>query len=185
MQAPLSIVVAEVLEHTPGYVWMILAALVVLGSLQMRTQEMSRARVLLLPIGLGAYSLWGAAAMFGLQWSAVVAWALAMTLMLWLARWVRWPRDVRFVPERERFVVAGSAAPLAAMLTVFAVRYVGTVALVLNPQWRSFASVAFAGGLVYGVLSGLFAMRARTILGGVQSVAPASGVRRGVAPAAQ
>jgi uncharacterized integral membrane protein len=60
--------------------------------------------------------------------------------------------------------VSGSVVPLLAMLAVFAVRYVATVTLVLHPQWRSLASVAIVGGLGYGLLSGVFAMRARTIL---------------------
>jgi hypothetical protein len=164
MQAPVSSLIIEVLKHTPAYVWAILAALVVLGSLQLRGQEMSRARVLLLPVGLGGYSLWGAASAFGVQWQVLAAWAIGMGFMLWLARRVSWPRKVEFLPDRNAFAVGGSVVPLLAMLAVFAVRYVATVTLVLHPQWRSLASVAIVGGLGYGLLSGVFAMRARTIL---------------------
>jgi hypothetical protein len=165
--APLSIVIIEVLKHTPAYVWGILAALIVFGSLQMRDQVMGRTRVLALPIGLGAYSLWGAASTFGVQWQVLAAWALGMSVMLWAARWVQWPRRVEFLPERNAFAVSGSFLPLIAMLAVFAVRYVATVTLILNPQWRSLAAVAIVGGLGYGLLSGVFAMRARTILASV------------------
>jgi hypothetical protein len=136
--APLSVIIVEVIKHTPAYVWVILAALVALGSLQLRDQVLPRARVLALPIGLGA--------------------------MLYAARWVQWPRKVEFLPERNAFAVGGSVVPLLAMLAVFAVRYVSTVVLILNPQWRNLASVAIVGGLGYGLLSGVFAMRARTIL---------------------
>jgi len=163
--APLSIVIVEVLKHTPGYVWLILAALVVFGSLQLRDQVVGRARVLLLPIGLGAYSLWGAVATFGVQWQVLAAWALGVSAMLWAARWIKWPQKVEFLPERNAFAVGGSILPLLAMLAVFAVRYVAVVNLILHPQWRSLASVAILGGLGYGLLSGVFALRARTILG--------------------
>ena len=162
--APLSVVIIEVLKHTPAYVWVILAALVVFGSLQLRDQVVARARVLALPIGLGAYSLWGATATFGAHWDVVAAWAVGLGAMLYAARWVAWPRKVEFLPERNAFAVAGSVVPLIAMLGVFAVRYVATVTLILNPQWRGLASVAIIGGLGYGLLSGVFAMRARTIL---------------------
>ena len=161
--APLSIVIIEVLKHTPAYVWAILAALIVFGSLQTRDQVIGRTRVLVLPIGLGAYSLWSAASTFGVQWQVLAAWALGMSAMLWGARWVQWPRRVDFLPERNAFAVGGSFLPLVAMLAVFAVRYVATVTLILHPQWRSLATVAIVGGLGYGLLAGVFAMRARTI----------------------
>ena len=162
--APLSIVIVEVVKHTPGYVWAILAALGVLGGLQMREQIVSRARVLLLPVALGIYSLWSALATFGAQVQVLVAWAVGMGVMLGLARWVAWPRKVDFLLERNAFAVGGSVLPLIAMLSVFAARYVTTVSLILNPQWRSLAAVAIVGGLGFGLLSGIFAMRARTIL---------------------
>ena len=162
--APLSIVIIEVLKHTPASVWAILGALIVFGSLQLRGQTIGRARVLLLPVGLGGYSLWGAASAFGAQWQVLAAWALGMGVMLWAARWVKWPSKVEFLPKRNAFAVSGSVVPLLAMLAVFAVRYVATVTLILHPQWRGLAAVAITGGLGYGLLSGVFAMRARTIL---------------------
>lgn len=162
--APLSVVILEVLKHTPLYVWGILAALVVFGSLQVRDQVVGRMRVLALPVGLGAFSLWGAASAFGVTWAALAAWALGMSAMLSVARWVQWPRNVEFLPERDAFAVRGSVLPLVAMLAVFAVRYVTTVTLVLHPQWRGVAAVEIVGSLGYGLLSGVFAMRARTIL---------------------
>lgn len=162
--APLSIVILEVLKHTPAYVWVILAALVVFGGLQMRDQVLSRARVWVLPIALGGYSLWSAVATFGAQLQVLAAWGIGMAFMLWVARRVNWPKNVAFLPERNAFAVGGSALPLAAMLAVFAVRYVATVLLILNPPWRSLAAVSIAGALSYGLLAGFFAMRARTIL---------------------
>ena len=162
--APFSIVIVEVLKHTPAYVWAILAALVVLGGLQMRNQVLSRARVLLLPVGLGLYSIVGALATFGMQAQVVAAWAVGLGAMLSLAPVVRWPRRVEFLAERNAFAVAGSVLPLLAILAVFAIRYVATVTLILNPQWRGVEAVAIVGGLVYGLLAGIFAMRARTIL---------------------
>lgn len=162
--APFSVIVVEVLKHTPVYVWAILAGLVVLGGLQMRDQVLSRTRVLLLPIALGIYSLWGALATFGVKMEVLAAWAVGMGAMVGIARWVAWPRRVQFLPERNAFAVAGSVVPLLAMLGVFAARYVATVTLILNPQWRTLDAVAIVGGLAYGLLSGIFALRAKTIL---------------------
>jgi len=36
--------------------------------------------------------------------------------------------------------------------------------LLLHPQWRNVAAVEILGSLGYGLLSGIFALRARTIL---------------------
>jgi hypothetical protein len=162
--APLSIVLVEVVKHTPAYVWMVLAALIGFGSLQMRDQMIGRARVLLLPVGLAAYSLWSAASTFGAHLEVLAAWMVGLGTMLWAAPRISWPGNVEFMPERKTFAVAGSVTPLVTMLAVFAVRYVATVTLILHPQWRSLQSVAIVGGLVYGVLSGVFALRARNIL---------------------
>ncbi len=162
--APFSIVVVEVLKHTPSYVWAILAALVVAGGLQMRDQVVSRTRVLLIPVVLGLYSVWSALATFGMQAQVVAAWAVGVGAMVSLARVVRWPSSVAFVPERNAFAIAGSVVPLLAMLGVFATRYVATVTLILNPQWHGLPAVAIVGGLGYGLLAGIFALRARTIL---------------------
>ena len=162
--APLSIVIVEVVRHTPTYVWGILAALVLFGSLQMRDQSIGRTRVLVLPIALAAYSLWGATSTFGLRPEVIAAWAVGIGAMLWTSQWIQWPRRVEFQPERDAFKVGGSVVPLLAMLAVFATRYVATVALIMHPQWRGIAAVDIAGGLGFGLLSGVFAMRARTIL---------------------
>ena len=43
-EPPLGTVVLAIVSHTPVYVWAILAGLVVLGSLQLRSQRLSRAR---------------------------------------------------------------------------------------------------------------------------------------------
>lgn len=162
--APFSIVIVEVLKHTPAYVWAILAALIAFGAVQMRDRVVSRARVLMVPIGLGFYSAWGVLSTFGVHLQVAVAWAVGVGAMLSLARYVRWPSRVEFLPERNAFAVGGSVVPLLAMLGIFAARYVTTVTLILNPQWRGLAAVEILGGLGYGLLAGIFAMRARTIL---------------------
>jgi hypothetical protein len=138
--------------------------LIVLGVLQMRDQVVGRTRVLVLPALLGIYSAWSALATFGMQFQVVAAWAVGIGAMLSLARYVAWPRRVEFLADRNAFSIGGSFVPLFALLGVFAVRYVATVSLILNPQWRGHAAVAIVGGLVYGLLGGTFALRARTIL---------------------
>jgi hypothetical protein len=161
-QPSLSTVIVAILSHTPGYVWAILAALVVLGSVQLRRQRMSRTRLLIAPVTMGALSLWSATAAFGARPAVALAWLLGMGAA-WLAnRALRWPREI--ASDGDAVVVAGSPWPLALMLTIFALRYAVAVSLVFHPEWRADPVFAAPMALLYGALSGMFAARAVRIL---------------------
>ena len=109
---PLSIVIVEILRHTPHWVWLILAAITLLGALQLRQYRISRGRLLLAPIALGAYSLWGASSAFGA--AAVPAWLAGMALTLLASRALRGPRTIEVAAD-GRFVLPGSPWPLLLM----------------------------------------------------------------------
>jgi uncharacterized integral membrane protein len=161
-EAPLGTVIVAILSHTPGYVWAILAALVLLGSLQLRRQRMSRMRLLIAPVAMGALSLWSATTAFGARPAIALAWLLGMAAA-WLAnRALRWPREVGI--DGDAFVVAGSPLPLALMLAIFALRYTVAVSLVFHPVWRADPLFAVPMALLYGALSGMFTARAVRIL---------------------
>jgi hypothetical protein len=158
----LSTVIVAILSHTPGYVWAILAALVVLGSLQLRRQRMSRTRLLIAPTAMAALSLWSATSAFGARPAVALAWLLGIGAA-WLAnRALRWPRDVGH--DGDAFVVAGSPWPLALMLAIFALRYAVAVSLVFHPEWRADPVFAAPMAVLYGALSGMFTARAVRIL---------------------
>lgn len=161
---PLTTVIIEVIRHTPLWVWAILALLIVLGGLQLREHHPARLRVALQPLGLGAYSLWGAASLFGMHAGVLSAWALGMGLAAWFTRRWAWSTGVQFDPRGDRFDVPASAWPLLLMLTVFAVRYSVVVTLVFHPEWAGHTALAMGVSALYGSLSGLFAGRALYIL---------------------
>ena len=161
---PLGSVILAVISHTPLWVWSILALLVVLGSLQLRDHSLPRLRVLLQPVALGAYSLWGTAAAFGAHAVVLAAWGAGLVATLLLVRQLRWPEAVRFDAVTNRFHVPGNAVPLVLMLTIFAVRYVVAVTLAFHQDWASDALFAAAASGVYGALSGVFSARALNIL---------------------
>ena len=160
---PFWTVVAQVIRHTPPYVWAILAALVALGLLQWRDHTLTRARLALAPIGLGAYSLWGTTMAFGAQPIVVAAWLAGIALAIGANRFLRWPRDVRPTAD-GRFALRASPWPLIAMLSVFSLRYAVAVTLVFHHDWAAHAGFALPMAVVYGGLSGLFAARALRIL---------------------
>jgi hypothetical protein len=158
---PLATVIVQIVQHTPGWVWGILAAITLLGLHQMRDHEMPRARLLLAPVGLGAYSLWGATAVFGID--AAAAWLAGLALALAVNQRLQWPRDVAATGD-GRFALKGSPWPLLLMWTLFAMRYALAVKLVFQPALAQQAAWAIGAPLVYGTLSGLFAARAWRVL---------------------
>ena len=159
---PLGTVVFEILRHTPAYVWAILAALVALGTWQLRAHRVSRARLVVAPIGLAAFSLWGASLAFGLHAGVVAAWLVGMALAFAANRRLRWPQRIEV--EGEGFRLEGSVAPLLLMLGIFALRYAVAVTLVFHHQWAADPLFGAALAATYGALSGLFAARAWRIL---------------------
>lgn len=161
---PLDVVIVEVVRHTPVWAWGILAAIVALGALQMRDHTTSRLRLLAMPLGMGGYSLWGAAAAFGVQAPVLLAWTAGLSIALASNARLGWPGQVRADGDGG-FALPGSPLPLLLMLAVFVLRYAVAVSLVLHPQWRVEAGFALPASVAGGFLSGLFAARARRILG--------------------
>jgi hypothetical protein len=160
---PFWVVVSQVIRHTPSYVWAILAALIVLGLMQWSDHTVTRARLALAPLGLGAFSLWGATVAFGAHPAIVTAWIGGIALAFMVNRWLRWPRDVRPAGSGG-FRLQGSPWPLVAMLSMFALRYAVAVTLVFHRDWAAHAGFSLPLALTYGALSGLFAARAWRIL---------------------
>ena len=158
---PMSTVILQIALLTPSWVWGILAAITLLGALQMREHQMTRVRLLLAPIGLGAYSLWGAAAVFGID--AAAAWLAGMALAFAINHKLQWPRSVTPLGN-GRFALEGSPWPLLLMWTIFMLRYALAVKLVFQPALAQQTVWAIGAPLVYGTLSGLFAARAWRVL---------------------
>ena len=160
----LGFLVLEIIRRTPVWVWAILAALIVLGVTQMRDRVLGRTRLMVTPIGLGLYSLAGAASMFGARPQVVAAWVTGLALAVAANRVLQWPGNVRS-DGRGNFAVPGSVWPLVLMMAIFALRYVGSVSLAFHPEWAHDPVFSLGLALAYGTLSGLFTARALRILG--------------------
>ena len=57
--------IAQTMQHTPGWVWVLLLALICLGYLQSRTRIVPKARLLALPAAMLGLSLYSLIATFG------------------------------------------------------------------------------------------------------------------------
>ena len=154
----------EILRHTPLWVWVLLTVLMGLGLTQWRDREVTPARIVVMPLVLGALGvsmLWPALRVMpisGALWLLCVA--LAFTAA---ARWLV-PRRTRWNATAQRLRVPGSGWPMALMLATFLLKYAIGVFQAMQPLAAS--SPGFLTGLAVlsGVLSGLWLGRAWAML---------------------
>jgi len=159
----LQIVVGQILQHTPVWVWGILATITAIGVSQLRERVVGARRLVVMPIVLGLYSLFGAVGVFGAHLQVLAGWLAGMGLVV--AAGLSLPGPVRAKAlGGGQYLVPGSVLPLLTMWGVFGVRYVSSVTLVLHPQWAHGCVFSLAMPFVYGALSGFFAARALRIL---------------------
>ncbi len=152
-----------VLSHTPPWVWAILAALVALGLRQSQDHTVTRGRLLIQPLGLGALSLLSTTHAFGLQALPLAGWAVGLALGMALNRPLALPRQVQAL-SGDRWAIGGSWVPLALLMLIFWLRYLVGASLAVSPGLVHDALFVVAASLLYGAASGLFAARALRVL---------------------
>lgn len=158
-----------IVQHTPTWVWMLLAALIWLGASQLFARSAGLRRVLLMPMAMAVFSAWGMASAFGgaSQIAGILAAWLATAcavaaVSLWLHRVP--PAGARYDAARQRFHLPGSAWPLLLIVGIFLVKYGVGVELALQPPLAHDNHFAFQVAMLYGAFNGVFAARAGRLL---------------------
>jgi hypothetical protein len=157
----------EILKRTPSWVFLLFALLVVFGAMQIRTRQISLARVAILPlalIGLSLSGLWSTFGGNGLAELAIAVWIAAVAVAVLLNRFAKWPRKVAYTAATRSFLVEGSWIPLAAMMLIFFTRYAVNVMLAINPALAASPWLTAGIATAYGLMSGAFVARALRIL---------------------
>ena len=152
--------IAQILSNTPLWVWGLLAGLLVLGLSQTRSRGVGMVRIALLPLGLGAFSLYGTVSAFGAAPVVLGSWLAAGALLLLIVTQLPLPSGVRYDAASRRFQLPGSWVPMALIMGIFLTKYVVGVSLVLHPELKLHANFSLAIATLYGVFSGIFAGRA-------------------------
>jgi len=155
---------AQTIQHTPGWVWLLFLALICLGFLQSRTRTVPKARLLALPAAMLALSLHSLVATFGPLRLGLLAWLAGGMLTLLLHRVLGPPAGAGYAPDTRRYTVPGSWVPLMLMLAIFFARYAVAAATAIDASLRQANALVAAAGLVYGLLSWTFFARARAVL---------------------
>lgn len=166
--ASLFTVIQQILTHTPVWVWGLLAVITALGARQLFATTVSAKRLVFMPLGLGAYSLYGVAHGFGTTLPVLAGWLVGVGVVIAVGLALPVAESRRAQPlENGQLRVPGSVWPLVSMWAVFGIRYVSAVVLVMHPGWAHGSTFSLVMPMVYGAASGLFASRClRTLLGG-------------------
>lgn len=150
----------NIVQHTPTWVWGLLAGLVALGWSQTQDREMTLARITVLPLVMLALSFSGVVSTFAHATIAIVAWAAGVAAALWIGKHVVQVRGASWSASRGVMHVPGSWLPMVLIVVLFMIKYGVGASLAIHPELVR--TTAFCGfcGLAYGVFSGLFAARA-------------------------
>ncbi len=150
----------QIIQHTPVWVFALLAALIALGLNQLRARSVALGRVLGIGFGMCAFSIYGTLSAFGQMPLALLGWISgAVLVLLWLlARPV--PAGTHCDPARRRLQLPGSAWPLMLMMSIFFTKYGAAVAIMMHPALAHDLWFALPACLIYGACSGAFVGRA-------------------------
>lgn len=159
----------QILNHTPVYVWAILALLVYRGIVATRAREIGIRKLFIIPLIMLALSLQGITSKFGTGLLPLAAWAAgaaALTLAIW--KLARSRVCAGAAPGTVR--VQGSWAPLAMMMAIFFAKYATAVTLAINPAAAHSALFVVAVCALYGVFNGYFLGRLASDVAAWQSL---------------
>jgi hypothetical protein len=150
----------QILKGTPVWVWAILAALMYLGTRQLKARIVSRYSVLIAPVVFLFVGLMSA----GRGPLGLAVWALAVVSLAAVTFFVFQPTaGARYEANGDRLHMPGSFVPMLLMLAIFLLNYVINVVLAINPAYRGELMWQVLPALVLGALSGVFIGRAATL----------------------
>ena len=152
-----------IVQHTPIWVWALLAKLIALGLWQTRARDMSLVRVTILPLLLIALSLGGVLSAFGHFPVALGGWVAGVGAALAFARNAVAVRGAAWSPGTGRLYVPGSWLPLVLIVGLFAIKYAAGAGLAIHPALATDATFAGLCSLGFGSFSGLFLARSLSL----------------------
>ncbi len=149
----------SILQHTPHWVWWLLAALISLGVSQMQPQQRTLRAATAIPVAMTALSLYGVVSVFAAQPIALAARAAAMLAAFAMSHAAGIGSKARWLAAEQRLLVPGSWVPLMLMLGLFIIRFGANVALAIHPDLSVDGLFAGSVSFAYGAFSGIFLAR--------------------------
>ncbi|AIY44043.1 hypothetical protein LT85_4885 [Collimonas arenae] len=146
---------AQIISHTPLWVWALLAFLVYRGILASADREVTLKKLSIIPLVMLALSWQGIASSFGITPLTTACWLLAAGVTAALS-WVLF-RKSRVVAYPERGVVfqRGSWLPLVLMMGIFLTKYIVGVLLAIHPSLAQDPAFTAVVCTLYGIFNGM------------------------------
>lgn len=151
---------SQILKHTPPWVFVLFLVLLGYGLSQFKPRQVSRLRLFMLPAVMLGLSLLGVFTGFGLKPVALLAWAIGVGVVIGTGQWRMPPQGRDSMPGTASYHIPGSWIPLALMMTIFAIKYAVGVIHARHLAIAGAESFVWVVCLLYGLLSGIFLVRA-------------------------
>lgn len=167
--------ILQIINHTPIYVWALLAFLVYRGLWASRDREIRLQKLFIIPAVMLCLSLSGTRAdgvLGGGVWAVLLLGLLAGVALAWTLG-----RDAVIPVNRAAGTVLlrGSWMPLVLMITIFTTKYAVAVVTAMHEETRGSLSFMAAVTSLSGLFSGVFIGRlARCIAAWLQAAEPAA-----------
>lgn len=148
--------ILEIIVHTPLWVFMLFAFLLFLSFMQTKDRKISLKRVFLLALIMLLLSFLGMVSAFGINFSNLAMYLVALFLGIFLNIKLNLPRGSRYLEEEKLFFIKGSFIPFILIMGIFFTKYfVGVVTakelLIVQSMYFSL-TISY----LYGFFSGVF-----------------------------
>ena len=151
---------AQILTHTPKWVFVLLIALVWFGFKQSMPNRVTLRRAVLLPTALIALSLYGTSSAFAATPMAIGVWLFSVIASITLVLQSPQPVDIQYDASKQVFHLPGSWAPLALYMGIFLTKYVVGASIAMKPELAQELGFALAFSALYGIFAGALFSRA-------------------------
>jgi hypothetical protein len=152
-------VLSQLMSQTPPWVFAVFMMLLVLGLLQSKPRTVAVKTVLILPLAMLLFSLFGVYSAFQLSFSTIGGWGIGFALALWGGLKLAQPKQVRFSVQDNQFTIPGSWTPLALMMAIFMTKFFVGFAIARHLSIIDQQSFSMAVAVLYGAFSGIFVAR--------------------------
>lgn len=156
--------IAQILTHTPLWVWLLLAALCALGWNQTRTRSLSLKRMIIVPLVMLGLSMSSLSNAFGTQMPVLLTWFMSMACIAIFIRRLRLPSGHAYDAHSQLFTVPGSFVPLIMILSIFVIKYALGVTLAIQPNLAHQVGFSLGCAAVFGMMNGVFFGRALRVM---------------------
>ena len=155
---------SQILQKTPFWVWALLVGLISLGLTQTRDRILGLRRLILTPITMTAFSIYGIVSTFGTTLNTLGPWWMGCTGMAALIFRSSNSSPIDQATDSGRYAVPGSWVPLGVILAIFFTKYVTGVLLSIRPSVVQDTTFVLVMCGLYGLFSGYFVGRVLAVL---------------------